>query len=170
MWCVSLRANCNATEPVNLLGYIFSPGARRNEFPHEFEDQWAWIVPDGEYIPTKILVSDNECEFEKCDREELEAAARQQLELRDEDEKSRAACRAEQTQEHEVVDLDGLIARADETEMREWVRAQLKRKASKGGGAGADSGADSKEGARPVERRSLVQRLGLFREIRQPKE
>ena len=66
--------------------------------------------------------------------------------------------------------MDGLIARDDETEMREWVRAQLKRKASKVGGAGADSGADSKEGARPVERRSLVQRLGLFREIRHPKE
>ena len=83
-------------------------------------------------------------------------------ELRAEDEKARAAFRAEQTQEHEVVKLDGLIARADEAEMREWT-TQEKRKhkaASKGGGAGADS----KGGARPVER------LGLFREIRHPKE
>ena len=83
-------------------------------------------------------------------------------ELRAEDEKARAAFRAEQAQEHEVVKLDGLIARADEAEMREWT-TQEKRKhkaASKGGGAGADS----KGGARPVER------LGLFREIRHPKE
>ena len=86
-----------------------------------------------------------------------EFRARQQRyreELRGEDE--------EQTQEHEVVKLDGLIARADEAEMREGT-TQEKRKhkaASKGGGAGADS----KGGARRVER------LGLFREIRHPKE
>ena len=84
-----------------------------------------------------------------------ELSARQQRyveELRAEDEKDRAA----------LVKLDGLIARADEAEMREWT-TQEKRKhkaASKGGGVGAYS----KGGARPVER------LGLFREIRHPKE
>ena len=90
-----------------------------------------------------------------------EFRARQQRyreELRGEDEKAQTAFRAEQTQEHEVVKLDGLIARADEAEMREWT-TQEKRKhkaASKGSGAGAGS----KGGAR----------LGVFREIRRPKE
>ena len=92
---------------------------------------------------------------------EQELSARQQRymeESRAENEKVRAAFRAEQTQEHEVVKLNGPIARADEAEMREWT-TQEKRKhkaASKGGGAGADS----KGGAR----------FGLFREIRRSKE
>ena len=76
----------------------------------------------------------------------------------------RAVYARNQAPEHKEVELDGPIARDDETEMGEWV-AQQKRKTSKGGGAAADS----KEGAGPVERRSLVQRLGLFREISKPK-
>ena len=65
MWCVSFKADCNAMDPANLFGYMYSPGGNRESFPHEFEDQWAWVVPDSGFIPTKILVSDNECEFER---------------------------------------------------------------------------------------------------------
>ena len=114
----------------------------------------------------KLEAAIDACEAEGLPEEEL-ANVKQEFnvriqrhteELRAEDEKARAAFRAEQTQEHEVAELDGLIARADEAEMREWT-TQEKRKhkaASKGGGAGAAS----KGGAR----------LGLFREIRHPKE
>ena len=134
---------------------------------------------------------------------EQELSARQQRymeEPRAENEKARAAFRAEQTQEYEVDELEReeLIARGDEAEMRKWLRAvyarnqapehedveldepiarddetetrkrtaQQKKKTSKGGGVAASP----KEGDRPVERRGLMQRLGLFSEIRRPKE
>ena len=80
---------------------------------------------------------------------EQELSARQQRHM----EEARADVRAEQAQEHES---DEPIARDDETEMGERVAQQKKRKASKGG-------------TRPVERRSLVQRLGLCSEISKPK-
>ena len=83
---------------------------------------------------------------------EQELSARQQRHM----EEARAAFRAEQAQEHEADESDEPIARDDETEMGERVAQQKKRKASKGG-------------TRPVERRSLVQRLGLCSEISKPK-
>ena len=83
---------------------------------------------------------------------------RQGQQLEESEDKVRAAM-------HEEVELDGPIARDDKTEVRERV-VQQKKKTSKGGGVAADP----KEGARPVERRSLGQRLGLFSEIRHSKE
>ena len=66
---------------------------------------------------------------------------------------------------HEEVELNGPIARDDKTEVSEWV-VQQKKKTSKGGGVAANP----TEGDRPIERRGLMQRLGLFSEIRHPKE
>ena len=77
----------------------------------------------------------------------------------------RAVYARNQAPEHEEVELDEPIARDDETETRKRVAQQMK-KTSKGSGVAADP----KEGDRPAERRGLMQRLGLFSEIRHPKE
>ena len=69
--------------------------------------------------------------------------------FRVENEKAQAARREEQTQAVSPEQYEGLIARAYEVEMREWTTQQTKKhKAASKGGA----------------------KLGLFREIRHPKE
>ena len=97
------------------------------------------------------------CEAKGLPEEELadakqELSARQQRyleELSAEDEKARTALREEKTQAVSPEQHEGLIARAYEAEMSEWtIQHTKKHKAASKGGA----------------------KLGLFREIRHPKE
>ena len=149
----------------------------------------AWELPEEEVAEARQELCIRKQAFEQDIEKELnEEMARRRAARQAEDERyevqrkerHRAATTLSrwwrrQTQDQEAAELNRFIARADEVEMKEWVARQSRKHkaASKGSGDGVAPKSRASPGylreIRPVERRSLVQRLGLFSEISKPK-